>query len=154
MKIKVKGQKEVEITDESAIITFNKPLLGFKEEEPRQFVLLHADEELPLYFLLQSIHHEHICFVVTNVLNHIPEYSIPKCNTDYYEALKDISIGSLLGIVNKDNNGHMYILMSALILINAETYQARQFFIDDPTYGMRYYINRETPDDYFDSTRG
>lgn len=121
--------------DESKIITFAEPILGFPNN--RRFALIQTSED-PVFFWLQSVEDAFLAFVVCDPRAFVPDYDVP-IRKDDLESLElaGIEDAQVLTIVNKVN-GDLTANLLGPILVGARSLKAKQMVLSDKRYSTRH----------------
>lgn len=117
--------------DESELITFVDPILGFEDES--EFVLLTDDESDGMFSFLQSVTTCDVCFVLTDPTLIFENYS-PKLGKETEKALgltdKNNPVFRVLTVIPEDFTKSTINLKSPLVFCS-ETKKAAQIVLEE-----------------------
>lgn len=127
--------------DESAIITFTQPIIGFQEF--RRFVLFPEPDGSPLTWL-QSIDTGELAFILLDPTSVVPDYTIKLGKMELAELAvsspDELDIYTLL--VVPQNKEDIRTNLKAPILINTTNRLGKQTILEKSDYPVQYYLNR------------
>ncbi len=125
--------------DDSRIIVFTEPLLGFADR--RRFVLIQTSPD-PVFFWLQSVEEPGLAFVVCDPLAFVPDYQAP-VREDDLAGLKLASLDDcqVLVIVNKVE-GYLTGNLLGPLVIGSGSLLAKQLVLSDRRYSTRHRLIR------------
>lgn len=138
MKLQTTRFGEIEI-DESQILLFVKPILGF--QHCQKFILLPGPKDSPLWWL-QSVEDGTLAFLLLEPLQVLPDYQVPFIPQDLHElqatSPQEISIYTLL-VVPEDPT-KIRTNLRAPIVINTKTRLAKQMVLDRTDYPVQWFL--------------
>jgi flagellar assembly factor FliW len=127
---------------QNEIITFPEGLLGFADH--KQFVIIQEEAYLP-FLWMQSAEDPHLCFVVVNPLEFMPDYKVEVKPLEI--APLDLSSPDkaqvLVIVVVREDPTQITANLQGPLLINPESRIAKQVVLLTERYHTRHYILQE-----------
>ena len=141
MIVKTRDFGELEM-DESAIITFTRPIYGF--DTLTKYVIITDDEIGNSIVWLQSVENENVCFILINIRDFGYEYD-EELSDEIKELLKaenneDVIFLTMANI--RDNLQDATVNLKSPVLLNTQTKLACQEILDKD-YDLRFPLFRE-----------
>ncbi len=127
--------------DESTVITFTQPILGFPER--RRFVLLPGPENSALLWL-QSTEDGALAFIVMDPRTVMAEYAVPLRQGELAElavtAADQLDIYTI--VVVPEDRTQIRTNLKAPILINPALRLGKQTVLESSDYPVQYFLSR------------
>lgn len=143
MKINTKHFGEIEVEDQK-VIDFAGGIPGFPNS--KKYVMLSKKDNGQLFCWLQSVEEADTAFAVTvpyvfypDYTPNVPDEDLAKIGVDGEEAMKDLSVFSIMVI--PDNAKDATINLKAPVVINQATNKGGQFIVSNAEYDVRHKLS-------------
>lgn len=138
MKVRTTRFGDIDV-EESAVITFTQPILGFQEY--RRFVLLPGPTDSPLRWL-QSTESGELAFIVMNPRAVMPDYEVRIGSQEMAElavqSVEELDVYTLV-VVPQDRT-QVRTNLKAPILINPRQRLGKQTILERSKYPIQFFL--------------